>query len=82
MHDMDRNRSQPWTRDEYIHVNGVPCVYTLGRGDEDTLTVHLPGGGNRYLPERILHARDYSIAELRALGYRVVLPRRARRVSP
>ena len=40
-------RSVPWTVDEYLYVDGLPCTYTIG-GNQ--IIVHLPGGSGVPLP--------------------------------
>ncbi len=58
------DRTMPWLEQEYVWVNGMPCVYSVKRGRLDT--IHLIGG------------HDISLAD--ALDkYAVVIPAVVRR---
>lgn len=42
-------RSLPWSKDEYLYVDGLPCTYS-GKGHG--AIVHLPGG--KHIPLTLL----------------------------
>ena len=60
------NHTIPWTKDEYLLVDGLHVVYTLKR-EKSELSVKMPGGAVT------------TISELRAKGRTVVMPKTLRR---
>lgn len=64
---MDEELTEPWSPDELMRVNGIPCVYTYWIG---RYWVHLPG-----MPDAL------SLDQLSAYGYNVVMPKFPRNTS-
>lgn len=58
------DRTHPWHRDEMAVVSGVRCVYTIDK--DGPMLIRLPGG------------RAATVAELRAEGHDVELPKLVR----
>lgn len=60
----DRRRTLPWSADEFVYVDNLPCVYSVGRKAIEV--IHLHG------------RRQATVEELLAEGRDVVMPRRIR----
>ena len=65
----DRARSIPWSKEQYVYVNRIPCIYDLEKFTKVDLNVHLPG---------LFTAR---ISALRLMGYRVESPVELRKLE-
>jgi hypothetical protein len=64
---MDEDKTEPWSPDELMVVNGIKCVYTYWIG---RYWVHLPGMQDAL-----------TLDQMEAFGFDVVLPKFPRTIS-
>lgn len=58
---MYEERTEPWSKDEFMYINGLPCVYMYWIG---RYWAYLPG-----------HQDPINMDQLKAYGYEVELPK-------